>query len=204
MMDPHTFLYAEGNILSERMARIGLGCYFVPCVTVIHDNGSTTRQHIGSDVSLLMAQSNAYFYQKYRDYSFFSAKFYVFIARIICWLSKVKQSHFLLRIAKKLYGYLFGQPSLYGTLDGAEHDAEAVSLQITTLLTQGKPCMIARFGSNELGCLVNYLGVQHGPYPLKDYLSGKQPEWWWNPGMKHCMQVNAGFFPVTEPNLKRF
>lgn len=204
MMDPHTFLYAEGNILSERMAKIGLGYYFVPRVTVIHDNGSTTRQHIGTNVLWLMAQSNAYYYQRYRGYSAFSARLYVLPAKIICWLSKIKQSHILLRISKKVYGCLFGQPSLYGTLDGAEHDAEAVSQHMTALLTQDKPCMIARFGSNELGCLVNYLSVQHGPYPLKDYLSGQKPEWWWNPGMRHCMEVNAGFFPMTESNLKRF
>lgn len=204
MMDSHTFLYAEGNILSERMSWIGLGCYFVPRVTVIHDNGSTTRQHIGSDVSLLMARSNAYYFHTYRGYSFFSVWLYVLTAKIMSWLSKAKRSHFLLRIAKKLYGSLFGQPSLYGTLEGSEHDAEAVSQKITALLTQDKPCMIARFGSNELGCLVNYLGIQHGPYPLKDYLKGSCPEWWWNQGMKHCMLVNAGFFPNTEENLMRF
>ena len=54
--------YAEGNILSERMSRIGLGYYFVPSVSVIHDNGTTTSRHIGPDTALLMAESNAYYY----------------------------------------------------------------------------------------------------------------------------------------------
>ena len=119
--------------------------------------------------------------------------------------AEMKESQvLLLKVARKLYGCLFGAPSLYGTLPGAELDAQAASERIYELLLQDEPCMIARFGSNELGCVVNYLGIQHGPYPLWDFIKGNTPEWWWNQGMMNCMQVNAGFFPNTEENLSRF
>ena len=91
MMDPHTFLYAEGNILSERMSRIGLGYYFVPSVSVIHDNGTTTRKHVGSNTALMMAESNAYYYKHYRGYSSFSVAFYLLLAKVMNRLSKAKQ-----------------------------------------------------------------------------------------------------------------
>ena len=115
-----------------------------------------------------------------------------------------KTGIFCLKAARRIYGDLFGHPSLYGVLPQAELNADAVSRKITDLLSHDAPCMVARFGSNELGCLVNYLGVSHGPYPLKDYITGHSPEWWWNEGMKNCMLVNAGFFPNTEEQLSRF
>ena len=92
MMDPHTFLYAEGNILSERMSRIGLGYYFVPSVSVIHDNGTTTSQHIGPDTALLMAESNAYYYKHYRGYSSLSVGIYLLLAKVMNRLAKAKQA----------------------------------------------------------------------------------------------------------------
>lgn len=92
MMDPHTFLYSEGNILSERMKRIGLGYYFVPEVTVIHDNGTTTQKHMGPSIYMTMAESNAYYYKKYRNYSSFSVGCYLSVAKVMCMLSKLKHA----------------------------------------------------------------------------------------------------------------
>ena len=111
---------------------------------------------------------------------------------------------FVLKAAKRLYGGLFGSQDLFMTLPNAVLDADTASERINQLLLSSDPCMIARFGSNELNCLVNYLGIQHGSYPLVDYLKGKCPEWWWNQGMIRCMEVNAGFFPPTEDALSRF
>ena len=110
----------------------------------------------------------------------------------------------LLKIARKIYVSLFGGQDLFQTLPCAELNAEVASKKIFETLNLDHPCMIARFGSNELGCLVNYLGIQHGAYPIQDYLLGKCPEWWWNKGMMKCMETNAGFFPVTEDHLVRF
>ena len=99
----------------------------------------------------------------------------------------------LLKIARKFYGSLFGGQDLFQTLPCAELNEEVASKKIYETLNLDHPCMIARFGSNELGCLVNYLGIKHGAYPIRDYLLGKCPEWWWNKGMMKCMETNAGF-----------
>lgn len=90
MMDPHTFLYAEGCILSERMRQIGLGYYFVPEVTVIHECGATTRQHLSSSKFMMIIESYAYYYKAYRGYSAFSVWCYLSLARLQCLLSKLK------------------------------------------------------------------------------------------------------------------
>ena len=90
MMDPHTFLYAEGCILSERMRKIGLGYYFVPDVTVIHECGATTSQHLSSSKYMMIVQSYAYYYRQYRGYSAFSVWCYLSLARVMCLLSRLK------------------------------------------------------------------------------------------------------------------
>ena len=92
MMDPHTFLYAEGCILSERMSKIGLGYYFVPDMTVIHDNGSTTRKYLGTVVYKMISQSNAYYYQAYRGYSAFSVWCFLAVSNMMCKLAAIKRS----------------------------------------------------------------------------------------------------------------
>lgn len=91
MMDPHTFLYAEGCILSERMRQMGLGYYFVPDVTVIHECGATTSQHVSSSKYMMIVQSYAYYYRQYRDYSACSVWCYLSVARLMCLLSKLKR-----------------------------------------------------------------------------------------------------------------
>ena len=68
-MDPHTFLYAEEPILSERMLRVGRKAYFLPTVTVVHEHGTTIRKHLEHrKASWLQFQSNAYFYKAYKGY----------------------------------------------------------------------------------------------------------------------------------------
>ena len=91
MMDPHTFLYAEGCILSERMKQIGLGYYFVPDVTVIHACGATTSQHVSASIYMMIVRSYAYYYKAYRGYSAFSVGCYLALARVMTLLSKLKR-----------------------------------------------------------------------------------------------------------------
>ena len=69
LFDEGTFLYAEENILSDRMAAVGKCCWFCPDVRVIHESGQT----IGKDYSmrrqdLLQFKSMSYYYRKYRGY----------------------------------------------------------------------------------------------------------------------------------------
>ena len=68
-MDPHTFLYAEEPILSERMHRVGRTIYFLPSVTVVHEHGTTIRAHLAKKkASWLQYRSNAYYYVTYKGY----------------------------------------------------------------------------------------------------------------------------------------
>lgn len=66
MMDPHTFLYSEETILTERMKRIGKEPYYMPTVSVIHAHGLTTKKTIGKKgVNKYLIKSEAYYYREY-------------------------------------------------------------------------------------------------------------------------------------------
>lgn len=107
-----------------------------------------------------------------------------------------------LKVLRKLYAKAFGTyqlPSLQ-----REEDPDKASEMIYDLLASDKPCMIARFGANELNAVVNYLGVNSKSHSIFKYIIGEQPEWWWNKGIMYCMQNNAGFFPATPENMQRF
>ena len=70
MFDENTFLYAEENILSERLSKIGKGCWFCPSVRVVHEHGKTVNAHYPGDYpALLQFRSMAYYYRQYRGYS---------------------------------------------------------------------------------------------------------------------------------------
>ena len=82
-------------------------------------------------------------------------------------------------------------------------DAEESSAAITAVLSSGKPCMIARYGSTELNCIVNGLGVQGGAKPLS-FIKGRSPQWWWNQQAIFLMQEYSGFFPLEMEYIDRF
>lgn len=68
--DGNTFLYAEENILSERLGRIGRYCLFCPSVRVIHAHGETVNRHFEARKrALLQYDSMAYYYRAYKGYS---------------------------------------------------------------------------------------------------------------------------------------
>lgn len=84
-----------------------------------------------------------------------------------------------------------------------ETNPDVASDMIYQLLISNRPCMIARFGSTELSCMVNYLGVCKGKSVWK-YIKGDQPQWWWNRNIMNQMQRWSGFFPPTEEKLSEF
>lgn len=70
LFDENTFLYAEESILSERLSKIGRGCYFCPSVRVVHEHGKTVNQHYSGHLpARLQFRSMAYYYSNYRGYS---------------------------------------------------------------------------------------------------------------------------------------
>lgn len=84
MFDEGTFLYAEENILSDRLASIGKGCWFCPSVRVLHAHGQTIKKDYNSrKQDLLQWESMSYYYRKYRGYSVISVRILSVLYRII-------------------------------------------------------------------------------------------------------------------------
>jgi len=76
---------------------------------------------------------------------------------------------------------------------------------IYDFLQKDAPCMIARFGGVELGCVVNYLGLS--PKNIKNYLKlikGENIFFEFSQITIEVMRNNAGFFPANDKNLKKF
>ena len=73
-------------------------------------------------------------------------------------------------------------------------------------LMDDTPCMIARFGSTEMLCITNYLGV-HKRENIKNYkgfIKGKTLPWWWEKSIINQMQVWSGFFPNNIEKIEQF
>ena len=111
-------------------------------------------------------------------------------------------SIFTLKALRKIYAKTFGRypfPPLQ-----REEDPDKASEMIYNLLSNDKPCMIARFGSTEMSAIINYLGVNSQQHSIWKFIQGKQPEWWWNKNIMNQMQQWSGFFPPTPKNMQRF
>ena len=84
MFDENTFLYAEENILSDRMRIIGKCFRFDPSVSIFHEKGATVNAFYGKrEQSLLQMRSLVYYYREYRAYSLLSCRLASFFHRII-------------------------------------------------------------------------------------------------------------------------
>lgn len=79
--------------------------------------------------------------------------------------------------------------------------------KIYDLLSSGKPCMIARFGTTEINCINNYLCVHSKRnYFLKclDYITDYTHTPWWNKDHFHIMSIYSGIFPECQDTAERF
>jgi hypothetical protein len=85
-----------------------------------------------------------------------------------------------------------------------EKDPNVANDRIYELLKSGKPCMIARFGANELITVFNYLGITEHRGDAWGYITRKNGPWWWNETMLWQLEHAAGFFPITDDSVSRF
>lgn len=83
-------------------------------------------------------------------------------------------------------------------------DADIASKIIYDTLMSDKPCMIARFGSTELTCLANYVGVYQQKEQYLKYIQGRSFPWWWEANIIHQMQNWSGFFPARVDKIEQF
>lgn len=109
----------------------------------------------------------------------------------------------LLRRLRKLHDRRHAQesPTVFDLL------GEAANLRIRQFLEAPEPCMIARFGNNELRTVENHLTI-HEPFSwsrkMDRYLRGETGPFWWDDRTAREMKRGAGFFPTTLANLERF
>jgi len=77
---------------------------------------------------------------------------------------------------------------------------------ISQTLMSNRPAMIARLGSTELSCMINYLGVKHPDTykSFRGYVTSQTPAWWWNHSIVNQMQHCAGFFPARVDKIEKF
>lgn len=84
---------------------------------------------------------------------------------------------------------------------------QAANDLIRERLLKNRPCMISRFGSNELDATIrahelssarSYLGR------LLRYVRGKGAKFWWDRSIRRRMSNVAGFFPATNQALAQF
>jgi hypothetical protein len=83
---------------------------------------------------------------------------------------------------------------------------EHASSLISEALLSQSPLMVARFGSTEMTCLENYIGILK-PQTCRNnlsYIKGDSPAWWWESHSIRQMCQFSGFFPGNESKIVQF
>jgi len=109
---------------------------------------------------------------------------------------------FSLKICRKIFTYL-STPELRGKPE-CEQDADKTAQFIYDSLMSDKPYMVARFGSTELTCLANYVGITQHKNNILGYIKGESKAWWWDDNIANQMQKWSGFFPARANMLEMF
>ncbi len=109
---------------------------------------------------------------------------------------------FVLKLLRKICGKFFIIENKVKPF--CENNPEIASNIIYNALSDDKPVMISRFGSNELNILINYLSINSEKKSILRYINGEQFDWWWNKGVIKNFNEVAGFFPTDIYSLERF
>ena len=83
----------------------------------------------------------------------------------------------ILRGTHRLYVNHYG--SYLKPLDRITDPNEASNI-IYQQLKSDIPCMIARYGSVEILCINNYLGINKFKHNIWNYITDKSPQFWWD------------------------
>lgn len=75
---------------------------------------------------------------------------------------------------------------------------------IGDLLRSDRPCMIGRFGSNEIECTVFTRNKKYYKYDLFNFARGISDIWWYPQNIIDRMYHNAGFFSPSTEQLDKF
>lgn len=107
-----------------------------------------------------------------------------------------------MKVLRKLY-FLSLKDGVLPKLE-SDQNPDSVAKTLYDVLSSDEPCMIARFGSTELSCLRNYIGIQNHKNEFFGYVKGTSQQWWWEPKILNQMQQWSGFFPPTEEKIEQF
>lgn len=110
----------------------------------------------------------------------------------------------ILKAFRKIYGMVTGTPEINGRNWKMFSNKEYSNQLIYDELMSTKPSMIARFGSTEMMCLVNYIGVKQRNKSFWNFVKGKSLLWWWEPSTINQLQKWSGFFPLEVPKIEQF
>ena len=117
----------------------------------------------------------------------------------------MKKKSLLLKALKKGYR-LFFNPS-FEAKGNKYLDRQEANDKIYDLLINDKPCMIARFGTTEIGILTNYLSVhskEHFLQVCKKYITDSMGLPWWDKLYLEKCKWASGIFPQTIETLENF
>jgi hypothetical protein len=112
------------------------------------------------------------------------------------------KSIFILKVLRKLYAKVFRVKTIIKV--SCEENPDIAAQIIYEKLMNEEPCMIARFGANELSIVVNYSGVKEQDKSIWKYIKGEENQWWWNKPILKQMYNNAGFYPPTKEKIEQF
>jgi len=112
----------------------------------------------------------------------------------------------LLKTARKSYAIVNPDSSVFGRNWKLNSNKEYSNNLIYNKLTADSPCLIGRFGANEIRALLNYWGIQNKSTKRKTskFIHGQIPPWWWEKSALNQMMRGAGFFPASLKQLEKF
>lgn len=116
----------------------------------------------------------------------------------------MKFKDYFIRILRKCFRYFTKKTFLPPECDCNRQSSNDM---IFELLSSGKPCMIARFGTTEINCINNYLTVNSPKSYLNkylDFITDNTHTPWWNTEHFHTMSIYSGIFPESRDIAERF
>lgn len=113
-----------------------------------------------------------------------------------------KISILALKVLRRFYGKLPVPSGL--PRPECDRDPDSVSDRVYAALVADAPCMVARYGANELAVLANYLSIHARTHSVLRYIQGREAPWWWDTGALNELHGIAGFFPIEEAALTSF
>lgn len=114
-------------------------------------------------------------------------------------MTNMYQTNLFQKICCRLRSYYENIASPKNSFLVSEKNPQRASDIIYEFLQKSEPCMIARFGSTELYCLANYLGVKKGFWKsVIPFCFAKSEAWWIMPQRVADLKNYSGVFSIDK------